>query len=116
MVHKGEIIEKAVRRSGISITELSKRIGISRRHIYNVFNNPDINWEIIVQIGKVIHYDFSKDFVELETFPENKKILHEDIPTPFDNNPIYWKNKYLILLEEYNSLLKDFVSKFLKKG
>lgn len=119
MVHKGEIIEKAVRGSGISITELGKRIGKSRRHIYNIFNSTSVNWEMILKIGKAIHYDFTKDFKDLEKLhkykvKENVSIAMEDT-ADYINDSDYWKNKYLEILEDYNKLLKDFFTKVADK-
>lgn len=108
MVHKGEIVEKAVRSSGMSITELSKRLGISRRHIYNIFNSYTISLELVLQIGKIINYDFTLDFSEISNtnilLPENNIAENSN-----DTNANYWKNKYLALLEEYNKLLKELV-------
>ncbi len=119
MVHKGEIIEKAVRSSGISITVLSKRIGKSRRHIYNIFNNPNVDWEMILKISKAIHYDFSKDFTDLDKLnkyrtKEKLSFAMED-NSSYNNDPDYWKNKYLELLEDYNKLFKEYFTKFIDK-
>ena len=119
MVHKGEIIEKAVRESGISITELAKRIGKSRRHIYNLFNNSNIEWEIIITIGKAIRHDFSKDFSDLEKLnkymvKDGVSVVMEDTAA-YNNNPDYWENKYLELLEDYNKLLKKHLTKITDK-
>ncbi len=119
MVHKGEVIEKAVRSSGISITELAKRIGKSRRHIYYLFNNSNIDWEIIFKIGKVIHYDFSKDFTDLEKLNKYRakdrlSVTVEDT-TVYNNDPDYWKNRYIELLEDYNKLLKEYFTKITNK-
>lgn len=119
MVHKGEIIEKAVRSSGISITVLSKRIGKSRRHIYNIFNNSNVDWEMILKISKAIHYDFSKDFTDLDKLnkygaKEKLSVAMED-NSSYNNDPDYWKNKYLELLEDYNKLLKEYFTKFVDK-
>ena len=109
MVHKGEIVEKAVRSSGMSITELSKRLGISRRHIYNIFNSYTLSLELILQIGKIINHDFTLDFSEINN---TNKLLPDNSTTVIDEGlgSDYWKNKYLALLEEYNKLLKDLVN------
>ncbi|UUF15192.1 MULTISPECIES: hypothetical protein [Flavobacterium] len=105
MEHRGEIVKEAVYRSGYPITELAKRLSKSRRWIYLMFENANVSLDIILQIGKIIHYDF-KD--EIKEFNSYQKALNE---SAFDYqndeaNPDYWKNKYLKLLEEYNDLLK----------
>lgn len=106
MQHRGEIIKEAVYKSGISITELSKRLGKSRRWMYLMFENNSVSLDIVLQIGKIIHHDFSKDIKE---FSPSEKILEEP-PTVYEKEASaadYWKDKYLKLLEEYNWLLKQ---------
>lgn len=110
MVHKGEIVEKAVRASGIKITELARQIGVSRRHLYNLFENSNLSFEFIYKIGKIIHYDFSKDFsLYPDSINQDEKKNHiNDDPTLYSEN-INWKNKYLELLEKYNELQMKYI-------
>ena len=75
--HKGKILEKAVRESGIPLTKLTKRINKSRRWIYNAFENPNLSIEYIIQIGDIIHYDFSESLVELKKFKTSALVLTE---------------------------------------
>jgi len=106
MQHRGEIIKEAVYKSGISITELAKRLGKSRRWMYLMFENNSVSLDIVIQIGKIIHHDFSKEFKE---FSPSQKVLNES-PTAYEkeeSSAAYWKDKYLKLLEEYNVLLKQ---------
>lgn len=60
MQHKGEIIEKAVRESGHSITKLAKKMGKSRRWVYQIFDSPVVPIDYIMDIGNIIHHDFSQ--------------------------------------------------------
>ena len=106
MQHRGEIIKAAIYRSGIPITELAKRLGKSRRWMYLMFENNSVSLDIVLQIGKIIHHDFSEDFKE---FSPSQKLLNEP-PTVYqqaESDSNYWKDKYLKLLEEYNALLKQ---------
>jgi len=105
MENRGEVVKKAVYSSGIPITELAKRLSKSRRWIYLMFENSNVSLDLILQIGKIIHYDF-KD--EIKEFNSYQNAINE---SAFDyqndeSNSEYWKNKYLKLLEEYNELLK----------
>ncbi len=105
MQHRGEIIKIAVYKSGISISELAKRLGKSRRWMYLMFENNTVSLDIVLQIGKIIHYDFSE---EIKEFSPSQNGLNE-LSTSFEkeeSNAEFWKNKYLKLLEEYNELLK----------
>lgn len=100
MQHRGEIIKEAVYKSGFPITELAKRMGKSRRWVYLLFENPTVSIDTLLQIGTIIHYDFSE---EMETL---KPIILNEVATRYTKEEEYWKNKYLKLLEEYNELLK----------
>ncbi|WP_310558316.1 hypothetical protein [Flavobacterium sp.] len=102
MKHRGEIIKEVVYRSGFPITELAKRLNKSRRWIYLMFENSNVSLDIVLQIGKIIHYDFTE---EIKEFNPLQKVL-ETSSLEFDKDAEYWKNKYLKLLEEYNELLK----------
>lgn len=112
MIHRGEIVEKAVRSSGTSITNLAKRLGKSRRHIYNLFNNSNVSWEMILEIGKIIHYDFGPDFSEFSKIKEYSTGGSEAqiISDSSENyNSTDWKNKYFELLEKYNELMTKYI-------
>lgn len=102
MKHRGEIIEKAIRSSGVSITEIAKRLHKSRQWVYNLFDNPSVSTDIVNTIGKIILHDFSK---EIE--PLNSGILteeHEEYHR--EGSAGYWKEKYYALLEEHLEVLK----------
>jgi len=109
MQHKGEILEKAVRDSGMPLTKLTHRLKKSRRWIYNAFENPNVSIEYILEIGKIIHHDFSDDIIDLKKY-RNMSVamqLEENGSDSENNNTIeYWKNKYLNLLEKHNLLLE----------
>lgn len=109
MQHKGEIIEKAVRESGFSITRLADRIGKSRRWVYQIFESRIVPVDYILSIGKIIHHDFSEEIKELKTYKVSiTKQMMNDPTQPFGNDKEeveYWKNKYLAVLEKYNDLL-----------
>ncbi len=102
MQHRGEIIRKAVYNSGYTITEIAKSIGKSRKWMYLMFENSNVSLDMVLQIGKIIHYDFTD---EIKEFNPNSTIVNE--PPTVNQNAEYWKDKYLKLLEEYNWLLKQ---------
>jgi CRISPR/Cas system-associated exonuclease Cas4 (RecB family) len=110
MQHKGEILEKAVRESGMPLTKLTKKLNKSRRWIYNAFENPNVSIDYILEIGKIIHHDFSEDIAELKKYRTMAAFMHLENVSETDNNEKqgqdYWKNKYLKLLEKYNQLLE----------
>lgn len=109
MQHKGEIIEKAVRESGFSITRLAERMGKSRRWVYQIFESQAVPVDYILAIGKIIHHDFTDEIEELKTYKLNlANQITSDRQHTFGNDKDeveYWKNKYLTVLEKYNDLL-----------
>ena len=106
MMHKGEIVENAIRQSGYSITEISKRLKISRRHLYNLFQKYNIDNDTILEIGKLINHDFSGEIKGIASpvleEPSAKYITElEKIKEEVN----HWKDKYISLLEEHKILL-----------
>ena len=104
MQHKGKILEKAVRQSGMPLTKLSKKMDKSRRWIYNAFENENLSIDYILEIGNIIHYDFSNDMEDLKKY---KDAADHFGTSPNSNQTDYWKNKYLNLLEKYNELIES---------
>jgi predicted transcriptional regulator len=100
MQHRGEIIKVAVYESGFSITDIAKRLGRSRKWMYIMFENSNVSLDVVLEIGKIIHHDFSEDMPELKS-----QIRTTQQSTALPES--YWKDKYLKLLEEYNELLKS---------
>jgi hypothetical protein len=47
MQHKGEIIEKAVRESGMHISKVARLLGKSRRWMYHTFESNNISIDVI---------------------------------------------------------------------
>ncbi len=115
MIHRGEIIEKVVRDSAYPISKIAQKLGKSRRHIYNIFENNKVPWDTIREIGIIIGHDFSKEFEELnETAP---LIAREPAAIYYTSDKQELircrqeletlKRKYIDLLERYNQLLSD---------
>ncbi|MDF3029370.1 MAG: hypothetical protein K0S23_3677 [Fluviicola sp.] len=105
MQHRGEIVERAIRKSGYPITGIAKKLGKSRRWMYLMFDNSQVDIESIISIGKIIHHDFSDEIRELNAINPNS--FQEPDAKYNKQTKEYWKNKYLKLLENYNELLKQ---------
>jgi AcrR family transcriptional regulator len=104
MKHHGEIVETAVRASGVSISRLAKKLGVTRQTVYNYFHSQTIPWDTIRQIGDYINHDFSQEV------KENGKKYNIDTNFPFQfkddaQEASFWRYKYIELLEKYNALL-----------
>jgi transcriptional regulator with XRE-family HTH domain len=108
-MHKGEIIEKIVRESNIPLTQIAKKLGVTRRTIYNIFEKYNVDNDTVLKIGKIIYYDFSIQFPQLKKVnivEEPSEIYNEKSIPELKREVELWKSKYIELLEEYNKLLK----------
>ena len=120
--HYGEVIERTIRRNGYSISELARTLNVNRRTIYNWFLHRNLKSEIIYRIGCALRHDFSTEFPDLFSSEDFKFTgqVNRSIRSPYaalpendgvSQNLIHWKNKYISLLEEYNNLLLNQVTK-----
>jgi plasmid maintenance system antidote protein VapI len=104
MLHRGEIVEEAVRQSGLSLTVIAKRLGKSRRHLYNLFEDPHLSLDTILQIGKILYHDFSHEIPEII---QGKFIVNEPEKTYVPEDVTYWKDKYYALVDEHLAVVKQ---------
>ncbi|WP_243018252.1 MULTISPECIES: helix-turn-helix domain-containing protein [Candidatus Cardinium] len=103
MQHRGEIIENVVRRSGISLSVLAERMGISRNTLYNRFKEKNLSYDFILTLGMVLHYNFAVHFPEIKS----DSALPEDARAEL----FQLEQKYKTLLEKYHWLLKFLLKK-----
>ena len=107
-IHRGEVLQNAVRNSDLSITPVTKRAGYSRGSYYHHISLPDLPYEIIDKYGKAIGHDFTEDFPEMI---RSMNIAEPQVPY---TSPAQLKRaleecreKYMRLLEKYNELLEE---------
>ena len=109
-VHMGEVLERIVRRDRMGISELARRLNVSRRTMYNWFETERIGIEVIRRIGLIIGHDFSiefpdefakrSDFADGESFVDASGASDQSATVVY-----YWMDKYIKLLEKFNSVL-----------
>ncbi|WP_342265707.1 helix-turn-helix domain-containing protein [Cardinium endosymbiont of Philonthus spinipes] len=125
--HKGKIVENAIKKSGFRMKALAGKLGIARNTLYTRLKEADLKESFIIEIGRVIHYDFSSDFpgiYERNAQKDDAKVprykLKEDNHQYTDEFSVLLKDthfnqlqelnkKYLKLMEEYNKLLKALI-------
>ncbi|MCC8426356.1 helix-turn-helix domain-containing protein [Mucilaginibacter sp. UR6-11] len=109
-IHHGQVIERAVRCNQMGISEIARRLNVSRRTLYNWFETKQLAPDIIYKIGFVIDYDFSKEFPEEFTkkasslnvgLLSNSQSTDDKVKDPV----YYWMDRYIKLLEKFNELL-----------
>lgn len=78
-LHKGKILRAAIEESGVSVTrivakikEKYKYIKCSRTRLYHLFKQQEVDDNLMLIVGKIIYYDFTKEIPDLA---ENSRIL-----------------------------------------
>lgn len=112
MIHRGEIIKKVVEESGMPLTVICDRLKISRGTIYNKFDDPNLDWDFIIDLGKVLRIDIIKLKFSNKIDPS---IANEDSPEytslldKYKSELHEVKTKYISLLEKYQAILEKDV-------
>ena len=125
MPHQGEILQEAIKNSGISITRIVDELGITRPTIYRKFKEETIDYSFVKKVGEIINHDFSNDFTSLQQSSlsfvtasarvtpsqhvTNRVTAERVTPSAADADPsrqlLVLQTKYIALLEAYNELL-----------
>ena len=121
MPHQGEILQEAIKHSGISITRIVEELGITRPTIYRKFKEETLDYAFVKRVGEIIGHDFSNNFTSLQQAvlpftPVTVTSLPATSVTPrvntlqtSDSDPVKQlmalQTKYIALLEAYNDLL-----------
>lgn len=121
MPHQGEILQEAIKNSGISITRIVEELGITRPTIYRKFKEDTLDYNFVLRVAEIINHDFSNEFTALQqsSIPFVTQYVKPSVTNPVtqraapvqnnDSDPIkqllVLQTKYIALLEAYNELL-----------
>ncbi|RTQ48401.1 hypothetical protein EJV47_15625 [Hymenobacter gummosus] len=117
MTHQGEILQEAIKNSGISISRLVQELGITRPTIYRKFKETTLDYSFVKRVGEVIQHDFTNDFdtpVQSQLHFTSQYVtpsqpVRASVLQPVDQDPVKalmaLQAKYIALLEAYNELL-----------
>ena len=121
MPHQGEMLQEAIKSSGISITRIVEELGITRPTIYRKFKDDTLDATFVKNVGLIIGHDFSQDFTISEQsslpfvtsgsrMPVTPTVTTRVSPaSTADLDParqlLALQTKYIALLEAYNELL-----------
>ncbi|GGG40190.1 helix-turn-helix domain-containing protein [Hymenobacter glacieicola] len=125
MPHQGEILQEAIKNSGISITRIVDELGITRPTIYRKFKEETLDYAFVKRVGDIISHDFSQDFTVTQqsaflfvtpSVSSNVASVPDKVVTPrnvpltvtepdLGKQLLALQQKYIALLEAYNELL-----------
>ena len=60
-MHIGNMIRQKLKEQGRSVTWFAQQIYCSRSNTYRIFNNPNIDTELLKRICRILDYDFFND-------------------------------------------------------
>ncbi|MVN78267.1 hypothetical protein GO988_18205 [Hymenobacter sp. HMF4947] len=106
--HRGEVVKEAVLKSGVKITKLYQELGISRPTLYRRFEEPNLSFAFIEQVGALIRHDFAQDFRELA--PPVGSAVAEPTPAYQLDTLDDCKNKLLHVYALYTELQEKYAA------
>ncbi|CCM10151.1 Putative uncharacterized protein [Cardinium endosymbiont cEper1 of Encarsia pergandiella] len=129
--HKGEIVKKAIKKTGYQMKVVAERLGIVRNTLYTKLKQAELEDSFIIRVGNIIHYDFSDVFPEVykrvaakftnsfeRIYPDKSVVVPDADELPlYDHlykNPYFFKlhalsEKYIKLMEDYDKLFKVLI-------
>ncbi|OFY69428.1 MAG: hypothetical protein A3G23_00715 [Bacteroidetes bacterium RIFCSPLOWO2_12_FULL_37_12] len=61
-IHIGKIIKQRVEEMGMKKTEFARRVNTTPQNVYDIFNRISIDTELLVQIGKILDFNFFEQY------------------------------------------------------
>lgn len=112
-MHRGQLVEEATRRSGMSLTKVALRLGISRRTLYQWFTYDALSLSKVERIGAVINHDFSQELTELSNFVNEHEYKYGSAMPPDYKKILLERDKYLKmyhdLIDKHTKALEKIV-------
>lgn len=126
MMNRGSIAEDAFIRSGLTKKYVSERLNVDPKTLQNKFQRPDLDYDFIINLYKILRLEVADDFPELGKFVLSERATGEDDKSSYQlfdpeleiikwknqaeewrNKADDWRDKYYKLLEEYNREIKE---------
>lgn len=63
--HIGTLIKRTVEKSGMSVSNLAKKIDCNRSNIYSIYERKSIDIDLLIRISKVLEHDLISDYLNL---------------------------------------------------
>lgn len=79
-IHIGQKIKEVFEDSGLSVSEIARRIKTTRQNVYGIFERKSIDTELLLQLGQCLKYDFFQHYVSkkplsVQQQSQNKKVI-----------------------------------------
>jgi hypothetical protein len=100
-MHMGQLLKEAINRSGLKVKDIAVALGTRQETIYHWFELETIDKSIMERISRLICDDSSSGEHKASIITTEAALI-----SPLQND-IYWKDKYVYLLEHYADLIKN---------
>ena len=65
-IHIGKLIRQKLREQGRTVTWFAAQIPCTRKHAYRIFNNPNINTQLLIRINEILGCNFFEYYICLD--------------------------------------------------
>jgi AcrR family transcriptional regulator len=100
----GELLERAIRRKGLNITEIASALNVTRRTLYNWFKQKVIDKDTMERLSSIVTYEAMSNNYKTRI----SNINDHQVPV---KDEAYWQDRYIDLLERYSSLIAETSNK-----
>ena len=97
MLHIGEKIKEELEKSGLSISEFSRRISLSRENSYAIFKRKSMDTDLLLKISQVLNHNFFLYYLDII---ESEKLTQLRIQIDALQKEVTYLKKINELLEE----------------
>lgn len=101
-IHRGNYMKALIKKSDNNLNDVAYKLSISRSTLFRWLKEPKMSFLKMAKIAAFIGEDITGDFPEAE-----ESILTERTSDFEDVEPMLLKDKYMVLLENYNRLLEE---------
>lgn len=100
--------EKEARDSAWNVTRLAERLNCDRRNVYDIFQRPTIDTQLLIQISLILNHNFYEDLAEaVETERKRRKLGAYPQFILANSSKVYFMNEDSTVVQcfDYNDLL-----------
>lgn len=74
-LHIGRLVKTVFERSGMTVSDFARHLNCERTNIYTIFKRRTIDVELLVNISKILNYNFFEDILRQTNL--NIKTTHD---------------------------------------
>lgn len=111
MIHRGKLLEKKIRKSGIAIKTVAEKLHITRQTLYKWFEQEDLGNKYFKQVSEIIGVSFATELPELVSEPPTfYGAAADDKCLKAMQDRDRYLNMYLALQQEFNKLSSELLT------